>query len=143
MLVIRDDVCIDLDEVRFRFSPSSGPGGQHVNRASTRVTLIFDVAHSASLTEAQRERVLARLSSRLDGDGVLRIQVQDTRSQSENRERALERLRALLAGALREPRPRRRTAPPASATEARLAAKRQRSQTKATRRAPGIKELGQ
>ncbi len=124
---------IPAAELEFRFSTSSGPGGQHVNRSETKVTLRFDVAESPSLSEAQRERVLRKLASRLDKDGVLQIQAQESRSQRKNREAAVGRFRAMLAEALRKPKRRRRTMPTKAAVEKRLAAKRQRAALKRDR----------
>ncbi len=76
---------LPLGELRFRFSRSSGPGGQHVNRSETRVELLFDVLNSPSLTDHQRTRILNRLAGQIDGEGVLHIFSSTTRSQAENR----------------------------------------------------------
>ncbi len=122
---------IPLHEIEWRFSPSGGPGGQHANRANTRVEARFDVAASPSLGPRQRARVRSRL-----GD-VVRVVADDERSQTRNRALALERLRARLAEALREERPRRPTAPTAGSREDRLATKRRRSDVKRSRRRPG------
>ena len=78
---ITDTVSIPMSELSFRFARSSGPGGQHVNRSATQVELLFDVANSPSLDEAQRQRVLNKLKSRIDKEGVLHLVSQETRSQ--------------------------------------------------------------
>jgi ribosome-associated protein len=122
---------IPLDEIEWRFSPSGGPGGQHANRANTRVEARFDVAASPSLGPRQR----ARLQSRL-GD-VVRVVADDERSQLRNRSLALERLRSRLAEGLREERRRRPTAPTAGSRAERLADKRRRSEVKRRRERPG------
>jgi ribosome-associated protein len=124
-----DAECI-RSELQFRFSRSSGPGGQHAQKSSTRVEAILDVVESAGLTEAERKRVLERLGP------TVTVAAQDERSQLRNRELATERLLEQLKTATRVRRARRRTAPSASARAERLAAKRQRSQTKRLRRPP-------
>jgi ribosome-associated protein len=120
---------IPLDELEWRFSGSGGPGGQHANTSNTRVELRFDVARSPSLEPRQRERLLERLGL------VVRVVVTDTRSQSRNRELALERLRQRLAAALRTTRARRPTAPSSVARRRRVEAKRRRGELKRQRRA--------
>lgn len=125
---------IPLDELRFRFTRSSGPGGQHVNKAATQVELSFDVAGSASLSEAQKQRLVSRLRGYVSREGVLRVTCQSTRSQAQNREEAVERFAALLARALHVPKKRRRTRPTRASVERRLAAKRRRAAVKRERR---------
>jgi ribosome-associated protein len=124
------DVEIPLAEVELRTSRSSGPGGQHANVTASRVEAVFDVAASRSLTEDQKRRVTARLGP------VVRATAQDTRSQTRNRELALQRLRARLASALVVQRPRRPTKPTAAARRKRLDAKRRRGERKQARRRP-------
>jgi ribosome-associated protein len=133
MITITDRLMIPREELTFTASRSSGPGGQNVNKLSTRVTLQFDVLKSASLTEDQKRRVLAKLKSRISKDGVLRVSCQQSRSQAANREGAVERFVELLQRALTRRRPRRRTAVPASARERRLGEKKRRSRVKAAR----------
>jgi ribosome-associated protein len=125
---------VPLAELEFRASRSSGPGGQHVNTSSTRVEVWWDVAGSPSLSEEQRRRLLARLATRLDGSGRLRLVSGASRSQLRNREEVTERLRAMIAGALVVPKARKRTRPSRAAKAARLEAKRRRSATKRERR---------
>ena len=129
-LVIARGVRIPRRELQVSFSASGGPGGQHANKAATRVELTFDVAASPSLLPVQRERVLGRTGP------VIRVVVDDERSQARNRAIAEERFVARLASALRVERPRRATKPSRGAKERRLQAKRQRSSTKANRRPP-------
>jgi ribosome-associated protein len=124
------EVEIPLAEVELRTSRSSGPGGQHANVTASRVEAVFDVAGSRSLTEEQKRRVTARLGP------VVRATAQDTRSQTRNRELALQRLRARLASALVVQRPRRPTKPTATARRKRLDAKRRRGERKQARRRP-------
>src|SRR5262249_43984693 len=107
-----------------------GPGGQHANVTASRVEAVFDVAESPSLTEEQRRRVMARAGPRLTAVA------QDTRSQTRNRELALERLRSRLAAARAGPRPRDATKPTASSKTKRLDSKRRRGETKRARRRP-------
>jgi ribosome-associated protein len=136
-LEVSPELRIPLAELEFRASRSGGPGGQHVNTSSTRVELSWDVAGSPSLTPAQRERLLRRLASRLDGTGRLRLVSSTSRSQLRNREDATERLRAIVAEGLLVPKTRKRTKPPRAAKAARLEGKRRRSATKRDRRPPG------
>lgn len=122
------------EELRFRASRAGGPGGQHVNKASTKVEVRWNVARSPSLSESQRRRILERLANRIDAKGVLRVAAGSRRSQLLNREAAVSRLRTLVRAALHRPRPRKRTTPPASATKQRLEAKRRRGALKRERR---------
>ena len=122
-------------ELRWRFSRSSGPGGQSVNTADSRVELSLNLATTTALGPIQRSRALERLSGRLV-DGVLTITASEERSQLRNREAALERMADILAAAMAPPPPNRRpTRPSRRAVERRLAAKRRRARTKKLRRA--------
>jgi ribosome-associated protein len=134
MIIINEQVRIPAAELQFRFSTSSGPGGQHANRSATRVTLLFDVVQSPSLDESTRARLLQRLATRLDKEGVLHIDVQESRSQYRNRATAVLRFQLILANAIKKPKKRRKTKPSWAATERRLAQKKQRSQRKQERR---------
>ncbi|MFC4858853.1 alternative ribosome rescue aminoacyl-tRNA hydrolase ArfB [Actinophytocola glycyrrhizae] len=121
-------------ELRERFSRSSGPGGQGVNTADSRVELSWDVAGSPSVPEWLRSRLLARLGRRVSG-GVLTVAVSTQRAQLANRAEARERMASLLRAAASPPPPRRRaTAPSRGSVERRLSAKKRRSQTKRGRR---------
>jgi ribosome-associated protein len=124
-------VLLPVSEIELRVSRSSGPGGQHAQKSSTRVEALFDVEASTALTETQKRRVVARAGE------VVRAVAQDERSQSRNRELAVERLVAKLREALAVPRPRKATKPSAAARERRLESKRRRSRTKSLRRPPG------
>jgi ribosome-associated protein len=136
MLPIRLGLEIPMSELQFRFSRSGGPGGQHANRSATRVELLFDVANSPSLDEPQRAKLMGRLSSYLDGEGVLHLASQSSRSQTRNREDLVKRFQSLLAAALVQRRKRRPTRPTRSSRERRLKSKRQRSEVKRLRKPP-------
>ena len=118
------------NEVAFRFSRSSGPGGQHANKSSTRVEALFDVEPSQGLSEAERRRVLARIGP------VVRAIAQDERSQLRNRELATERILDQLREAVRVRRKRQATKPTKASRERRLEEKRHQSETKRLRRPP-------
>lgn len=121
-------------ELSFRATRSGGPGGQHVNQTSTRVEVRWQVTTSPSLTEAQKGRLLEKLGSRIDSRGFIRVVADERRSQLRNREAAVNRLNELVQAALKTPKPRRKTRPPASANRKRLDEKRQRSIQKKQRR---------
>ena len=133
MLEITDSLQIDDAELIESFVRSSGPGGQNVNKVSTAVELRFDVAHSAVLPEAVRERLLARRDRRLTQEGVLVISAQRFRTQERNREDARERLAAFIAAGLHVPTPRVATKPSRAAKKRRLDDKRVRAGVKRTR----------
>lgn len=120
-------VTVPAAELTWRYDTPGGPGGQHANRAATRVELRFDVAGSPSLGEVERARLLDKL-----GPEVVVIAA-DSRSQARNRELAVERLRTLLGEALKPERPRRKTKPSRAAKTRRLDAKRQRGELKRSR----------
>ena len=101
LIPINENLALPAAELQFRFSTGGGPGGQHVNKTATRVTLLFDVANSPSLDEDTRARLLDRLASRLDRRGLLHIDVHESRSQWQNRATAVARLQGLLADAPR------------------------------------------
>ena len=127
-------IVIPPEELSWRFSRSTGPGGQSVNTTDSRAELSFDVAESVALPPALRERALQALAGRLVG-GVITVTVAENRSQLRNREAAAARLSALLEQATGPPpRPRRPTRPTRGSTERRLAAKQRRSQVKRLRR---------
>ncbi|MGZ6803659.1 MAG: alternative ribosome rescue aminoacyl-tRNA hydrolase ArfB [Nocardioidaceae bacterium] len=129
-------VTVPPDELVERFSRSSGPGGQSVNTADSRVELSFDVRRSRSLPEHLRARLLTRLEHRLV-DGVLTVTASEHRSQLRNRDAARSRMAEILTRASTPPAPPRRpTKPTRGSKERRLAGKKQRSQTKALRRKP-------
>jgi ribosome-associated protein len=123
-------VSIPLSEITFRYSRSSGPGGQHAQKSETRVEALFDVEASASLTDRQKHRVVRKAGA------VLRAVAQDERSQARNRELAVERIADALREALRVERRRVPTKPSKAAVERRLEQKRRRAQTKRLRQPP-------
>jgi ribosome-associated protein len=131
LLAINRDVSIPLDEVSLQASRSSGPGGQHANKTESRIEASFDVAASATLSEAQKARVTARCGP------VVRAVAQDERSQTRNRALALQRLAGRLARALEVPRVRRATKPTKASRARRLDARRRGAQRKRERRRPG------
>jgi ribosome-associated protein len=136
-LRVNDWLVIPDSELRERFSRSSGPGGQSVNTADSRVELSFDVENSAALPGWARDRVRERLAGRLAG-GVLTVVASEQRGQLANRQAARTRLAALLRAAVAPPRPPRiPTRPGRAANERRLAAKRGRAEVKRQRRYDG------
>lgn len=135
-LRVDSGLTIPETELSWRFSRSSGPGGQGVNTADSRVELVWDVAGSAALSPVQRERLLDRLGGRIV-DGTLTIAASEHRAQLRNREAARLRLAELVADALRPPAPSRRpTKPTRGAAQRRLEAKKRRTDVKRLRRPP-------
>ena len=127
---VAEGTVIPIEEIQFRASRSSGPGGQHANMTASRIEAVFDVEGSETLSDRQRQLLLRKLGERVTAVA------QDARSQARNREVALERLREKIDAALRQPKPRRPTKPTRAARERRLQQKRQRSERKAQRRPP-------
>ena len=136
MIEITPRLSIPDDEVSITATRSSGPGGQHVNKVSTRVVLEFDVSASPSLSASQKQRILRHLAARIARDGRLRMRCQRHRSQAANRREVLQRFVALLQDALRPRTPRVRTRVPASERARRLESKRRRGEQKRGRRRP-------
>jgi ribosome-associated protein len=128
-----EGVPIPESELVFKASRSSGPGGQNVNKLNTRVTVLFNVAGSPSLSEEQKQQVRGKLASRMDKDGVLHVAAQKHRSQEANRRAAVERLQQLVLEALQPVPVRRKTRVPVAARERRLHEKKQRSDRKQQR----------
>ncbi len=133
-LVVTPSVAIPRAELQFRASRAGGPGGQHVNTSSTRVAVVWSPARSAALSDVQRAVVLEKLAGRIDGEGNVRVVASDSRSQRQNRERAEERLSALVRDALKPRKARRPTKRPRRANEARLDEKKRRGERKRDRR---------
>jgi ribosome-associated protein len=127
---VAEDTVIPLEEIRFRASRSSGPGGQHANVTASRIEAVFDVDASGALSDDQKDLLRRRVGERVTAVA------QDARSQARNRELALERLQAKLAAGLRRPKPRRPTRPSRAARERRLEQKRRTSERKRKRRPP-------
>jgi ribosome-associated protein len=130
-LRVNRDVSVPLDEVLLRASRSSGPGGQHANVTASRMEAVFEVEASASLTDEQKRRIVARCGPRIVAVA------QDARGQARNRALALERLAARLATGLAVPRPRTATRPSRAAKAKRLDSKRRQGERKQARRRPG------
>lgn len=133
MINITDDTAIPESEISYRFSRSSKPGGQNVDKVSTRVTLHFDVEGTASLSEDQRERIRTRLGTRISKEGILRVVSQKHRTQSANREAALERFTELIREALQVKPPRKKKRIPREIHERRLKDKKHRARLKQER----------
>lgn len=133
MIQITDEIFISEDELIFKASRSSGPGGQNINKVSTRITLLFDVVNCGSFSDTQKQQILARLASRADKNGLIRVISQKFRTQSANRKVAVERLQQLLADALKTRRPRKKTKVPYAAKQQRLEQKKRRSLLKRQR----------
>ncbi|HUU22646.1 MAG TPA: alternative ribosome rescue aminoacyl-tRNA hydrolase ArfB [Phycisphaerae bacterium] len=136
-LKVDERVEIPGDELWFVASRAGGPGGQHVNKTSSRVTLLWDVERSRALDPVQRARVLRRLQGRISRDGILRVSADDERSQHRNRESARERLGALVAWALARRKRRLPTGPTRAARERRCDEKRRRGTIKRLRKISG------
>ena len=132
----RRRLVIPAAELEWTFVRSSGPGGQHVNRTSSKAVLRFCVRRSAALPDDVRQRILQREASRITGDGCVVIVSQRHREQGRNVADCLDKLATLVRRALEPPRTRRRTKPPRSAATERLAGKKRRGETKRLRGAP-------
>jgi ribosome-associated protein len=133
LLAINESLSIPRGELDVRVSRSSGAGGQHVNKTSSRVEIFWNIPASRALTDEQRTRLLEKLSSRLTTDGSIRVVASDLRSQSRNRDLAEERLADLVRRALIVPRKRKATRPTRAAKEARLESKKKHSNKKRQR----------
>lgn len=133
MIEVVQGLTIPDEDVSFSVSRSGGPGGQNVNKVSTRVTLRFDVERSKSLTADQRHRIRERLASRINKSGILQVTSQRTRSQELNREDALARFAQLLREALHREAPRVETKASRASHEERLEEKKRRTRIKAGR----------
>jgi ribosome-associated protein len=135
MIQITPQIAIEESEIREEFIRSSGPGGQNVNKVATAVQLRFDVVASPSLPEEVRRRLLKLARGQINQDGILVINAQRFRTQSANRQDALDRLVELIRKATQKPRPRYKTKPTLASRERRLEGKRLRSRTKQQRSA--------
>jgi len=140
MIEIAKNTFVSEDELTLKTSRSGGPGGQNVNKLNTRVTVLFDVAGSPSLSDNQKKRILSKLPTRIDKHGVLHVVSQKHRSQEGNRQAATERLQQLLQEALKLAPIRRKTKTPAAARERRLQEKKQRGRLKQQRTGKAWKE---
>ena len=133
MIEITKNILIGAEELTFRASRGSGPGGQNVNKLNTRMTLLFDVAGSPSLSAEQKRRIRSKLSTRIDKAGVLRVVAQKHRTQEANRRATVERFAELLREALHRVPVRKKTKVPAAVRERRLEEKKRRSLLKRQR----------
>jgi len=133
MILITPSISIAEDEISWEFVRASGPGGQNVNKVSTAAQLRFDVAKSASLPDAVKQRLVRLAGRRMTDDGVLVIDARRYRSRQRNRDDAVSRLTNLIQTAAEAPKARRKTKPTAASRRRRLDAKRRRSETKQLR----------
>ncbi len=133
MLRITPAIWLDMSEISFTFVRSPGPGGQNVNKLATTALLRFNIAHSASLAETVRTRLMHVLSSRLTQDGDLIIKASRFRTQERNRQDALDRLQELLQKAAIPPKPRRKTRPTNASVHRRLDKKKLQGKRKLLR----------
>ncbi len=133
-LNVTPNISIPRSEIQYRASRAGGPGGQHVNTSSTRIELLWDIAHSVAVSEDERVRIRTKLAARLDSDGMVRVVASERRSQGQNKEAADERLAALVKHALHVPKKRKVTKVPRAAKEKRLSEKKHRSDIKRKRK---------
>lgn len=134
MIQITPELAVNEDEFQFEYTRSPGPGGQHVNKASTAVQLRFDIVNSQSLPEPVRHRLITLAGKRLSADGSIVIHAHRYRSQARNRQDAVDRLVLMIKKAALPPKPRKKTRPSRLAKERRLAKKRRRSMVKKLRK---------
>jgi len=127
-----------IKELSFKAVRSSGPGGQHVNKTATKVEVSFLITTSEALSEVEKERLLAKLATRISSEGTITLQCGETRSQSRNKAIVIERLLALLKENLKVSKPRKKTKPSKSAIERRLKAKKTQALKKSTRKPPSV-----
>lgn len=127
-----------LQELRFKAVRSSGAGGQHVNKVSTKMELAFDAFSSQDLSDIEKERIYLKLGNRLTKEKILLLQCDESRSQHKNKELAKQRLLDLLGKALAVPKKRKKTKPSRSAIEKRLKSKLKKAQKKANRGRPNL-----
>ena len=127
-----------LQELQFKAIRSSGPGGQHANKVSSKVELVFDIAHSKGLSEAEKNRLFFKLKSKLSKENVLTLQCDESRSQHKNKDLVIKRFFELLKRALLVPKKRKRTKPSKGAIEKRLQAKKRAALKKVNRSKPKL-----
>jgi ribosome-associated protein len=134
VIQVTDRIEVPRSELVYRASRSGGAGGQHVNKTSTKIELLWDFQRSGALDDAQKDRVRKKLAARIDSEGNVRVVAGNRRSQLQNRVAAEERLAKLVRDAMHEPRKRRATAPTKASKERRLESKKQHGRKKANRR---------
>jgi ribosome-associated protein len=133
-LVITPSFSIPRSELSYRASRSGGAGGQHVNTSSTRIELLWDLQRSSAVADDVRQRLMEKLASRINAEGLVRVVASERRSQAQNREAAEERLAELVRRALVVPKKRKATKPSRASKERRLAEKKRNSERKKNRR---------
>ena len=133
MIKVTDTLSIPEEELQFKASRSSGPGGQNVNKLNTRMTLLFDVRSSPSLSQEQKESIRRRLATRINQEGILRVVCQRHRTQAANKRGATERFAEVLVDALKKRRPRRTTRVSAAVKRRRREERERRSRLKRRR----------
>jgi ribosome-associated protein len=138
MIEINKELSISQGDLSFVFSRSSGPGGQNVNKVSTRATLLFNIDNCPTLSETQKHLLHTRLAKRIDSDGLLRVTCQDYRTQSANRRGALLRFVELLVAAMKRKPPRKKTRPSQAARKKRMENKKRRGDLKQQRAKPSL-----
>lgn len=127
-----------VQELQFKAVRSSGAGGQHVNKVSTKIELTYDLQNSTAVTDKEKERLLLKLSNRLTKENVLLLQCDDSRSQHKNKDLAIKRFLELIKSALIVPKKRKKTKPSRSAIEKRLKTKKKSALKKANRKKPSL-----
>jgi ribosome-associated protein len=132
------DIVLITQELQFKAVRSSGAGGQHVNKVSTKIELTFDVSGSNALSDSEKERLLSKLENRLTKENVLLMQCDESRSQHKNKELVIKRFLETLKNALRVPKKRKKTKPSRSSVEKRLKSKKKSSEKKANRTKPNL-----
>ena len=133
MLEINSNITIKSSELHFDFVRSSGPGGQNVNKVASAAQLRFDIRNSTSIPEGIKPKLIKLAGKRVTSEGILVLDARSSRSQSQNREEALDRLRSLILKALHIPKPRRKTRPTRASIEKRLRNKKARGKVKRLR----------
>lgn len=132
------DKALAVQELKFKAVRSSGAGGQHVNKVSTKVELFFDITNSSTLSSEEKERIYRKLGNKLTKENVLQLQCDESRSQHKNKELVIERFLYTIENALKVRKKRRKTKPSRSSIEKRLKAKKKKAQKKANRVKPRL-----